>query len=88
MKEATVPDLAANKAADTMTVARPVTPAVVSATWQRTAVKVKNATTVDVWATSAAIATKLPRLRSVIDASNPDISPVIVPTNQPRPTKF
>jgi len=30
MKEATVPDLAVNKAADTMTVARPATPAVVS----------------------------------------------------------
>jgi len=64
----------------TMTAARPVMLAVVSATWQRTAAKVKNATTADVWATSAATAIKLPKLKFATDANNPATSPAIVPT--------
>jgi len=72
-------DSVVNKVA-TMTVARPVMLAVVSATWQRTAARARNATTVDVWAMSVAIATKLRKPRFATDANNPAISPAIVPT--------
>lgn len=91
MREATVEhkeDLVVNKVADTMTVARLATPAVASATWQRTAVKVKNATTVVVWDTSAATATKLLKPKFATDANNPGTSPVTVPTNPSRQPKF
>ena len=71
MKEATeVEEDSAVNRVDTMTAARLATPVVVSvfldlflsnlqATWQRTAVRAKNATTVVAWDTSAATATKL-----------------------------
>jgi len=88
MKEAMVVEDSEVSKADTMTAARLATPAVVSATWQRTVVKDKSATTVVVWATSAETATKLLRLKSATDANSPATSPVIVPMNPSRPLKF
>jgi len=88
MKEAmVVEDSVVNKAA-TMTAARLAMPAVVSAIWQRTAVKAKNATTVVVWDTSAETATKLLKLKSATDANSPGTSPATVPMNPSRPIKF
>lgn len=89
MKEATVAeeDSAVNRV-DTMTAARLATPVVASATWQRTAVRAKNATTVVAWDTSAATATKLLKPKFATDANNPATSLVTVPMNQSRPIKF
>jgi len=73
---------------DTMTAARLATPAVVSATWQRTAVKAKSATTVVAWDMSAETATKLLKPKSATDANSPATSPVTAPMNPSRPIKF
>lgn len=76
-----------NKVVDTTIAERRAMLAVVSATWQRIVVKVKNATTAAVWDMSVAIVIKPRKRKFVTGVNNLDISLVIVPTIPSKPAR-